>query len=100
MEHNDPDQNPPDLELPLTENQGGDFDSELPTQTSQQKPPFRDMWPYLRKLYDTFGPRRMIYANFYELLIMKDLIPFFTAEDKRWILGKTALSVYRFGKQP
>jgi hypothetical protein len=27
---------------------------------------------------------------------MKDLIPFFTAEDKEWILGKTALSVYRF----
>ena len=64
---------------------------------SQQKPPFRDMWPYLRKLYDAFGPRRMIYANFYELLIMKDLVPFFTAEDKTWILGKTARSVYRFG---
>ena len=39
----------------------------------------------------------MIYANFYELLIMKDLIPFFTAEDKEWILGKTALEVYPFG---
>jgi len=64
---------------------------------SQQKPPFRDMWPYLRKVYDAFGPRRMIYANFYELLIMKDLVPFFTAEDKTWILGKTARSVYRFG---
>jgi len=64
---------------------------------SQQKPPFRDMWSYLRKVYDAFGPRRMIYANFYELLIMKDLVPFFTAEDKTWILGKTARSVYRFG---
>ena len=66
---------------------------------SQQKPPFRDMWPYLRKIYDTFGPRRMIYANFYELLIMQELVPFFSAEDKRWILGKTARSVYRFGKK-
>ncbi len=66
---------------------------------SQQGIPFRDMWPYLRKVYDTFGPRRMIYANFYELLIMKDLVPFFSAEDKRWILGKTARSVYRFGKK-
>ena len=64
---------------------------------SQQKPPFRDMWTNLRKVYDAFGPRRMIYANFYELLIMKDLVPFFTAEDKTWILGKTARSVYRFG---
>lgn len=65
---------------------------------SQQSIPYRDMWSYLRRVYDTFGPRRMIYANFYELLIMKDLVPFFTAGDKEWILGKTALSVYKFGK--
>ena len=65
---------------------------------SKEQMPFRDMWPYLERLYDRFGPKRMIYANFYELLIMKDLIPFFTAEDKEWILGKTALSVYPFGK--
>jgi len=64
---------------------------------SQEQTPYRDMWPHLRRIYDRFGPKRMIYANFYELLIMKDLIPFFTAEDKDWILGKTALSVYRFG---
>ena len=65
---------------------------------SRQSIPFRDMWPYLRRVYDRFGPRRMIYANLYELLIMKDLIPFFSADDKEWILGKTALSVYRFAE--
>jgi predicted TIM-barrel fold metal-dependent hydrolase len=64
---------------------------------SREAVPYRDMWPYLRRVYDTFGPRRMIYANFFELLIMKELIPFFTAEDKEWVLGKTALDVYRFG---
>lgn len=37
----------------------------------------------------------MIYANFYELPIMKDLIPFFTDEDKQWIPGRTALGAYR-----
>ena len=58
--------------------------------------PFRDVWPYLRRLYDRFGPRRLIYANFYELLIMRELIPFFTAEDKEWILGRTAHRLYRF----
>lgn len=63
---------------------------------SHEQIPFRDMWPYLRRVYDRFGPRRMIYGNFYELLIMKDLIPFFTADDREWILGKTALSVYRY----
>lgn len=56
--------------------------------------PYRDMWLYLRRVYDRFGPRRMIYANFYELLIMKDLIPFFTPADRKWILGKTAMQVY------
>ena len=48
----------------------------------------------LRQVYDTFGARRMIYGNFHELLIMSEVIPFFTAEDKEWILGKTAVSVY------
>ena len=63
---------------------------------SREETPYRDMWPYLRRVYDRFGPKRMIYANFFELLIMKDLIPFFSADDKEWILGKTALSVYKF----
>ncbi len=36
----------------------------------------------------------MIYGNMYELLIMKDLIPFFTEEDKEWILGRNAERVY------
>jgi predicted TIM-barrel fold metal-dependent hydrolase len=62
---------------------------------SQQKLPFRDMWPYLERAYDAFGPRKLIYANDYELLVMKDLIPFFTSEDKEWILGGNALKVYR-----
>ena len=61
---------------------------------SKQGLPFRDMWPYLRRVYDVFGPRRMLYANFYELLIIKDLIPFFSDQDKAWILGKTAREVY------
>ena len=60
--------------------------------------PFRDVWPLLRRLYDRFGPRRLIYANFYELLIMKELIPFFTSEDKEWIMGRTAMRVYGFGR--
>jgi hypothetical protein len=39
----------------------------------------------------------MLYANFYETLIMKEIIPFFTPEDKKWIMGKTAAGIYRFG---
>lgn len=64
--------------------------------TSKQRVPCRDMWPYLRRIYDAFGARRMVWTNFHELLIMKELIPFFTAEDKEWILGKTAMKLYKF----
>jgi predicted TIM-barrel fold metal-dependent hydrolase len=63
---------------------------------SRERAPFRDVWPFLRRLYDRYGPRRMVYANFYELLIMKDLIPFFTSEDREWILGRTAYRLYKF----
>jgi predicted TIM-barrel fold metal-dependent hydrolase len=66
-----------------------------PSKTRQ--PPFRDVWPFLRRIYDRFGGKRMIWANFYELLIMKELIPFFTAEDKEWILGRTAHRIYKLG---
>jgi predicted TIM-barrel fold metal-dependent hydrolase len=66
-----------------------------PSKTKQL--PFRDVWPFLERLYDRYGPRRLVYANFYELLIMKELIPFFRAEDKEWILGKTAYRLYKFG---
>ena len=62
--------------------------------TSKQRIPCRDMWPYLRKVYDRFGPQRMVFTNFHELLILKETIPFFTTEDKEWILGKTALKLY------
>ena len=60
--------------------------------------PFRDVWPFLRRMYDKFGPRRLVYANFYEMLIMRELIPFFTAEDKEWILGRTAHRLYAFDR--
>ena len=62
---------------------------------SGQKLPYRDMWPYLERAYDSFGPRKLIYANDYELLVMKDLIPFFTSQDKEWILGRNARAIYR-----
>jgi predicted TIM-barrel fold metal-dependent hydrolase len=61
---------------------------------SREQMPYRDVWPYLRRLYDAFGPQRLVYANFFEFLIMKDMIPFFTEEDKAWILGKTADRLY------
>lgn len=64
--------------------------------TSKQRVPCRDMWSYLKRIYDSFGPQRMVWTNFHELLVMKELIPFFTKEDKQWILGGTAMKLYKF----
>jgi predicted TIM-barrel fold metal-dependent hydrolase len=66
--------------------------------SKEKAPPFRDMWPYLRRVYDAFGPQRLLWANFYEYLIMAEMIDFFTTQDRRWILGGTADRLY-FGKQ-
>ena len=66
-----------------------------PSKTRQM--PYRDVWPFLRRLYDRYGAQRMLWANFFEYTIMKDVIPFFTAEDKEWIMGRTASGIYRFG---
>jgi predicted TIM-barrel fold metal-dependent hydrolase len=65
-----------------------------PSKTRQM--PYRDVWPFLRRIYDRFGPKRLIWANFFEYVIMKETIPFFTAEDKEWILGRTAHRIYKF----
>ncbi len=65
-----------------------------PSKTRQM--PYRDVWPFLERLYDRYGPKRLIWANFYEYVIMKDIIPFFKPEDKEWILGRTAHRLYRF----
>jgi predicted TIM-barrel fold metal-dependent hydrolase len=66
-----------------------------PSKTRQM--PYRDVWPFLRRLYDRYGARRMVWANFFEYTIIKEVIPFFTAEDKEWIMGRTAQGIYRFG---
>ncbi len=58
--------------------------------------PYRDVWPFLKRLYDRFGPRRLVWGNFEELPIMSDLVPFFTPDDKEWILGRTAHRLYKF----
>jgi predicted TIM-barrel fold metal-dependent hydrolase len=65
-----------------------------PSKTRQM--PFRDVWPFLRRLYDRYGARRMVWANFYEYMIIREMIPFFSAEDKEWIMGRTASNIYRF----
>lgn len=67
--------------------------------------PFRDIQPYLRRIYDAFGPRRMLWGA--DLSRLRGLyrecleqfsrgLDFLSADDKEWILGKTLATVLKW----
>ena len=66
--------------------------------SKERRPPFCDMWPYLRRAYDAYGPQRLLWGNFYEFLLMAEIIDFFSVDDRRWILGGNAERLY-FGRK-
>jgi predicted TIM-barrel fold metal-dependent hydrolase len=66
---------------------------------SDESYPYRDLHPYLRRIYDAFGPRRLLWGSdltrlrgtYREcLLLFQEALDFLSEEDKEWILGKTA----------
>jgi predicted TIM-barrel fold metal-dependent hydrolase len=71
----------------------------------QKKPPYLDLAPLIKRVYDAFGPKRLMWAtdcpfqvveHTYQQsvdLIMKGL-DFLSAEDKQHIMTKTAERVY------
>lgn len=70
---------------------------------SRQPFPFEDVHPYLRRIHDAFGSRRMLWEaditqltkNTYAecLRLWQEGLPFLTADDKEWILGRSAAEV-------
>jgi predicted TIM-barrel fold metal-dependent hydrolase len=75
---------------------------------SKEEYPFRDTFPAFRKIYDAFGPQRLMWGTDFPhvmrgigyvpaLDIFREHMDFLTAEDKEWLFGKTALSVWKFG---
>ncbi len=75
--------------------------------SSKEPYPHRDVYKFVRMLYGSFGPERLMWATDFPHILRQcgykkalelatTHIPFFTAEDKEWILGKTALSVWKF----
>ena len=68
----------------------------LPFFTADQYP-FRKLHPYIRKVYDAFGPKRMFWGSDLSRLpcsyrqcvtLFTEEIPWLTAEDKDWIMGR------------
>jgi predicted TIM-barrel fold metal-dependent hydrolase len=61
--------------------------------------PYRGLHPYIRKVYDSFGPKRMFWGTdltsphmpcTYRQAVASftDEIPWLTADDKKWIMGR------------
>lgn len=72
--------------------------------------PHRDTWPFMQAIYEHFGPRRMLWGSDFPyitahcgyakaLALIRDELPFLTSEDKQWILGGTASTLWRFADE-
>lgn len=75
--------------------------------------PYEDTFPWVSRLYDAFGPDRLMWGTGFpgatraangrptlaqELALIEKEIPFFDAEDRAKILGKTAAKLWGFGE--
>ena len=75
----------------------------------QKKPPHLELIPMIRRLYESFGPQRLMWAsdspyqnqgdNNYKasISLVRDHLDFVSAEDRQWLLRKTAERVFFFG---
>lgn len=74
----------------------------------EKKPPHLEMLPVIKRLYDSFGASRLMWASDspYQLVgdnnynasinLVRDRIDFVTPEERAWLLGGTADKVYFF----
>jgi predicted TIM-barrel fold metal-dependent hydrolase len=71
----------------------------------QKKPPHDDLAPMIRRLFDAYGPERLMWASDcpfqvdnekYEdsIALVRDRLDFLSASDKEWLLRKTAERVF------
>ena len=60
--------------------------------------PYRNLHPYIRKVYDSFGPKRMFWGTDLSRLnctyrqaitMWTEEMPWLTTEDKEWIMGRS-----------
>jgi predicted TIM-barrel fold metal-dependent hydrolase len=69
---------------------------------SNEPYPFRDLQPFIRRIFDSYGPRRMLWGSDLSRLKVsyrecldqfRISLDFLSTEDKEWILGKTLANV-------
>jgi L-fuconolactonase len=77
---------------------------------SKQPYPYPDVQEQMKRLYDAFGPQRLMWGTdwpicethtTYEktLTLIRDDVKFLTADDKRWILSRTVERVWPFASK-
>jgi predicted TIM-barrel fold metal-dependent hydrolase len=84
--------------------------SELTSVSKSHQYPFADALPWVRMVYDAFGPSRLLWGTGYpgharafynrptlaeELALVREKIPFFTSDDQRKILGQNAAKLWK-----
>lgn len=77
---------------------------------SKQAYPWLDAQQYVKRLYDSFGPQRLMWATDWPIIenskatydqalkSVRDEMEFLNADDKSWILSKTIERVWPFGR--
>ena len=74
---------------------------------SKEPYPYADAHAQVKRLYDAFGPRRLMWGTDWPLVenycgyakalaVVRDEMKFLNAEDKSWILSKTVERVWKF----
>ncbi len=87
--------------------------SELSSLLPSKKYPFRESYPLVKRVYDAFGPDRLLWGTGFpgatrgqaerptlqqELALIQKEMPFFSAEDRVKILGRNAARVWGFDR--
>jgi predicted TIM-barrel fold metal-dependent hydrolase len=74
---------------------------------SKEKYPYRDTYAQVKRLYEKFGPQRLMWGTDWPgverycgyakaVALYRDEMDFFSALDRRWILGGTVLKLWPF----
>jgi len=91
--------------------------SDLTSVSKSGKYPFPDAYPWVKRVYDAFGPDRLLWGTGYpgavradfrrptvkkELELIRQHVPFFTPQDRAKILGLNAARIWKISldKQP
>ena len=73
----------------------------------KKKPPYLDLGPLIKRVYDAFGPQRLMWATDWPIIedratytqalrVVRDDMSFLNADDRQWMLSRTIERVWPF----